>query len=378
MTREQDSINAHPLDSFIDEQAANEGQIIQQTKQFSPEEQKKIEELSSSIIPMDHDGLLNFGTEAQSNMSQFSHRILNDVKTSDIGPVGDSLNGLMAKLKSVNPDELNPENQSKLKRFFKRTKASVNEIFSKMQSIGSQIDRISIELDKHKTNLKKDVELLDQLYDQNKDYFDHITLYIEAAKRKKQLIESTELPKLQKEAQNSNNQMVVQDAADLSQFVERLDKRIYDLQLSRQIAIQTAPQIRMIQNVNQALAEKIQSSILTSIPLWKNQMTIALTLMRQRHAVSAQKAVTDTTNDLLLKNSALLKQNAIETATENERGVVDIETLKTTQSDIIETIEQTLQIQKQGRDKRKQAEGELSELEGELKQHLLDMKNKPQ
>ncbi|MCD8840638.1 toxic anion resistance protein [Staphylococcus arlettae] len=378
MTREQDSINAHPLDSFIDEQAANEGQIIQQTKQFSPEEQKKIEELSSSIIPMDHDGLLNFGTEAQSNMSQFSHRILNDVKTSDIGPVGDSLNGLMAKLKSVNPDELNPENQSKLKRFFKRTKASVNEIFSKMQSIGSQIDRISIELDKHKTNLKKDVELLDQLYDQNKDYFDDLTLYIEAAKRKKQLIESTELPKLQKEAQNSNNQMVVQDAADLSQFVERLDKRIYDLQLSRQIAIQTAPQIRMIQNVNQALAEKIQSSILTSIPLWKNQMTIALTLMRQRHAVSAQKAVTDTTNDLLLKNSALLKQNAIETATENERGVVDIETLKTTQSDIIETIEQTLQIQKQGRDKRKQAEGELSELEGELKQHLLDMKNKPQ
>ncbi|MCD8863133.1 toxic anion resistance protein [Staphylococcus arlettae] len=378
MTREQDSINAHPLDSFIDEQVANEGQIIQQTKQFSPEEQKKIEELSSSITPMDHDGLLNFGTEAQSNMSQFSHRILNDVKTSDIGPVGDSLNGLMAKLKSVNPDELNPENQSKLKRFFKRTKASVNEIFSKMQSIGSQIDRISIELDKHKTNLKKDVELLDQLYDQNKDYFDDLTLYIEAAKRKKQLIESTELPKLQKEAQNSNNQMVVQDAADLSQFVERLDKRIYDLQLSRQIAIQTAPQIRMIQNVNQALAEKIQSSILTSIPLWKNQMTIALTLMRQRHAVSAQKAVTDTTNDLLLKNSALLKQNAIETATENERGVVDIETLKTTQSDIIETIEQTLQIQKQGRDKRKQAEGELSELEGELKQHLLDMKNKPQ
>ncbi|RBA05211.1 toxic anion resistance protein [Staphylococcus arlettae] len=378
MTREQDSINAHPLDSFIDEQTANEGQIIQQTKQFSPEEQKKIEELSSSITPMDHDGLLNFGTEAQSNMSQFSHRILNDVKTSDIGPVGDSLNGLMAKLKSVNPDKLNPENQSKLKRFFKRTKASVNEIFSKMQSIGSQIDRISIELDKHKTNLKKDVELLDQLYDQNKDYFDDLTLYIEAAKRKKQLIESTELPKLQKEAQNSNNQMVVQDAADLSQFVERLDKRIYDLQLSRQIAIQTAPQIRMIQNVNQALAEKIQSSILTSIPLWKNQMTIALTLMRQRHAVSAQKAVTDTTNDLLLKNSALLKQNAIETATENERGVVDIETLKTTQSDIIETIEQTLQIQKQGRDKRKQAEGELSELEGELKQHLLDMKNKPQ
>jgi uncharacterized protein YaaN involved in tellurite resistance len=144
------------------------------------------------------------------------------------------------------------------------------------------------------------------------------------------------------------------------------------------LRIQTAPQIRMIQNVNQALAEKIQSSILTSIPLWKNQMSIALTLMRQRNAVSAQKAVTDTTNDLLLKNSSLLKQNAVDTATENERGVVDIETLKTTQSDIIETIEQTLQIQKQGRQKRQQAEGELSELEGELKQQLLDLKDNKQ
>ena len=167
--------------------------------------------------------------------------------------------------------------------------------------------------------------------------------------------------------------MDIQAVADMEQFVDRLDKRIYDLQLSRQIAIQTAPQIRMIQNVNQALAEKIQSSILTSIPLWKNQMAIALTLMRQRNAVSAQRAVTDTTNDLLTQNAAMLKQNAIETATENERGIVDIETLKTTQS-IIETIEQTLQIQQNGRQKRKEAEKELVGLEDELKQHLLSMK----
>ena len=168
--------------------------------------------------------------------------------------------------------------------------------------------------------------------------------------------------------------MDIQAVADMEQFVDRLDKRIYDLQLSRQIAIQTAPQIRMIQNVNQALAEKIQSSILTSIPLWKNQMAIALTLMRQRNAVSAQRAVTDTTNDLLTQNAAMLKQNAIETATENERGIVDIETLKTTQSDIIETIEQTLQIQQNGRQNVKKAEKELVGLEDELKQHLLSMK----
>lgn len=374
MAREQDSINSHPLDKYIDENSANGSEIIKSSSQFSHEDQQKIDKLSKQIKPMDNDGLLNYGTEAQSNMSQFSHRILNEVKTTDVGPVGDSLNGLMSKLKSVNPEELNPENQSKLKRIFKRTKASVNEIFSKMQSVGSQIDRISIELDKHKNNLKKDIDMLDKLYDMNKDYFDELSLYIEAAKHKQYVLQQDEIPKLREQAKSTGNQMDVQAASDMEQFVDRLDKRIYDLQLSRQIAIQTAPQIRMIQNVNQALAEKIQSSILTSIPLWKNQMSIALTLMRQRNAVSAQKAVTDTTNDLLLKNSELLKQNALATATENERGVVDIETLKTTQKDIIETIEQTLQIQEQGRTKRKQAESELNELETELQNQLLDMK----
>ncbi|RIM25322.1 toxic anion resistance protein, partial [Staphylococcus cohnii] len=304
----------------------------------------------------------------------FSHRILNEVKTTDVGPVGESLNGLMSKLKSVNPDELNPENQSKLKRIFRRTKASVNEIFSKMQSVGSQIDRISIELDKHKNNLNKDIGMLDELYNLNKAYFDELTLYIEAAKRKQQVLQQEDVPKLNAQAESTGNQMDVQAVSDMEQFIDRLDKRIYDLQLSRQIAIQTAPQIRMIQNVNHALAEKIQSSILTSIPLWKNQMSIALTLMRQRNAVSAQKAVTDTTNNLLLKNSELLKQNAVATATENERGVVDIETLKTTQQDIIDTIEQTLQIQEQGRNKRRQAETELNQLETEMKNQLLGMK----
>lgn len=374
MVREQDFLNSHPLDKYIDEQSANESEIINSTKQYTKEDEQKIDELTKQIKPMDNDSLLNYGTSAQSDMSQFSHRILNEVKTTDVGPVGESLNGLMSKLKSVNPEELNPENQSKLKRIFRRTKASVNEIFSKMQSVGSQIDRISIELDKHKNNLNKDIGMLDELYHLNKTYFDELTLYIEAAKRKQQVIQQEDMPKLNAQAESTGNQMDVQAVSDMEQFIDRLDKRIYDLQLSRQIAIQTAPQIRMIQNVNHALAEKIQSSILTSIPLWKNQMSIALTLMRQRNAVSAQKAVTDTTNNLLLKNSELLKQNAVATATENERGVVDIETLKTTQQDIIDTIEQTLQIQEQGRNKRKQAETELNQLETEMKNQLLGMK----
>lgn len=375
MTHEINSNQSHPLDQYIDDNTNTNPTVAQDfNPQFSDEDKKKIETISQQIKPLDHDGLLQFGTNLQQSMSQFSHQMLDEVQSKDMGPVGDSLNQLMGKLKSVNPNDLDPNKQSKLKRIFRRTKASINEVFSRMQSVSSQIDRITIQLDKHKGNLTKDVELLDGLYDQNKKYFDDVTLYIAAAQRKKQQIQSETIPELQEKAHNSGNQMDIQAVADMEQFVDRLDKRIYDLQLSRQIAIQTAPQIRMIQNVNQALAEKIQSSILTSIPLWKNQMAIALTLMRQRNAVSAQRAVTDTTNDLLTQNASMLKQNAIETATENECGIVDIETLKTTQNDIIETIEQTLQIQQDGRQKRQAAEKELNGLENDLKQHLLSMR----
>lgn len=375
MTHEINSNQSHPLDQYIEDNTNTNPTVAQDfNPQFSDEDKKKIETISQQIKPLDHDGLLQFGTNLQQSMSQFSHQMLDKVQSKDMGPVGDSLSHLMGKLKSVNPNDLDPNKQSKLKRIFRRTKASINEVFSIMQSVSSQIDRITIQLDKHKGNLTKDVELLDGLYDQNKKYFDDVTLYIAAAQRKKQQIQSETIPELQEKAHNSGNQMDIQAVADMEQFVDRLDKRIYDLQLSRQIAIQTAPQIRMIQNVNQALAEKIQSSILTSIPLWKNQMAIALTLMRQRNAVSAQRAVTDTTNDLLTQNASMLKQNAIETATENERGIVDIETLKTTQNDIIETIEQTLQIQQDGRQKRQAAEKELNGLENDLKQHLLSMR----
>jgi len=383
MTREEQFINSHPLDDYIEQQDLNQSNqneitpnaIAEETElQFSDKELQKIETISQQIKPLDDEGLLSFGSHLQQNMSKFSHRMLDEVQTKDVGPIGDTLDQLMSKLKAVNPDELNPEKQSKIKRLFKRTKASINEVFSRMQSVSSQVDRITIQLDKHKTNLSKDIQLLNSLYDQNKEYFDDVSLYIAAAKHKKREIQTNDIPKLQQHAEQTANQMDIQAVADMEQFVDRLDKRIYDLQLSRQIAIQTAPQIRMIQNVNQALAEKIQSSILTSIPLWKNQMAIALTLMRQRNAVSAQRGVTDTTNDLLTQNAAMLKQNAIETATENERGIVDIETLKTTQSDIIETIEQTLQIQANGRQKRQEAEKELLGLENELKQHVLSIK----
>ncbi|WP_105992809.1 toxic anion resistance protein [Staphylococcus simulans] len=367
--------NEMPKQPELQEQVSNDTTLMEANKDFTPEQQKKIHELANQIEPMNYDSLMKFGSNAQSSMSSFSHKMLSEVKSKDTGPIGDTLNQLMTKLKEVQPDDFKQEKDSFLKKIFKRAKASANEIFSRMQSVGSQVDRISVELKNHKDSLNRDIQLLNGLYDQNKNYFDELNLYIAAAQEKKKEILDNELPAKRNQAYESGNQMDIQEVADLEQFADRLDKRIYDLQLSRQISLQTAPQIRMIQNVNQTLAEKIQSSILTSIPLWKNQMAIALTLMRQRQAMSAQRAVTDTTNDLLTANSELLKQNAIDTAVENERGIVDIETLKSTHENIIETVEQTLQIQAEGREKRQQAEQELQHLEADMKDRLLTMKD---
>lgn len=301
--------------------------------------------------------------------------MLDEIQSKDVGPIGETLEQLMKKLKEVNPDELSQQNDNFLKKLFKRSKNSMQQLFSRMQSVSAQVDRISIELDKNKALLVKDIQLLDGLYQQNKDYFDVLNLYIAAAEQKKSEIEQHVLPEIRQRVKAADDQMVVQDVADMEQFVDRLEKRIYDLKLSRQISLQSAPQIRMIQNVNQALAEKIQSSILTSIPLWKNQMAIALTLQRQQKAATAQKQVTDTTNEILLRNSEMLRQNARVTAEENERGIVDIETLKTTQDNIIQTIEETLQIQQEGREKRQQAEKDLLALESDLKARLTTAKD---
>ncbi|UEX89197.1 toxic anion resistance protein [Staphylococcus ratti] len=376
----------HPLDQYFNsfeksELEVNQGNALQhQTTQtekpnFSKQDEEKIKTLSEQIKPLDHDSLLHFGANAQSHLSQFSHQMLNEIQSKDVGPIGETLENLMKKLKEVNPEDLSQKNQGVLKRIFKRSKHSMQQLFSRMQSVSSQVDRISVDLDKNKSLLVKDIKLLDQLYTQNKDYYDVLNLYIAAAEQKKHEIQTNVLPEMRKKVNQSDNQMVVQDVADMEQFVDRLEKRIYDLQLSRQITLQSAPQIRMIQNINQALAEKIQSSILTSIPLWKNQMAIALTLQRQNKAAIAQKQVTDTTNEILIRNSEMLRQNARMTAEENERGIVDIETLKTTQDNIIQTIEETLQIQAEGRQKRQQAEKDLQQLEARLRERLGDAKS---
>ncbi len=335
------------------------------------EDKKKAEQLAAQIPVGDYQSILTYGANAQTELSRFSHQMLDHVQRKDIGPVGDVLKNLMDKLNELNPEELQQSKKSGIRKFFGRVSRSLQEMMTKYQKLSTQIDRIGIQLEHSKAGLVEDVKMLDQLYEQNKTYFQALNVYIAAAELKKEEIVTDMLPKLKQKAELSQDQMDVQDFNDLAQFVDRLEKRVYDLQLSRQITIQTAPQIRMIQQTNQTLAEKIQSSIMTAIPLWKNQIAIALTLNNQRKAVEAQKQVTKTTNDLLLKNSEMLKVNTIETAKENERGLVEIETLKKTQENLISTIEETLQIQADGRQKRKAAEIEIARMEEDLKQRLL-------
>ena len=343
-------------------------------EQFSEDDLKTINKIKDQIVPLDNNALMTYGENAQSSLAKFSHQMLEEVQSKDVGPIGDTLEDLMKMLKMVDPDELTNKRSNFLSRLFGRVQRSVKELIAKHQSVASQVDRVSIQLEHAKEVLVKDVFFLDRLYEENKQYFDAINMYIAAADLKKEELENETLPELRKKADESNNQMDVQDVNDMMQYINRLEKRVHDLKLARQMTLQSAPQIRMIQNINQTLAEKIQSSILTSIPLWKNQMAIALTLLRQESASKAQQSVTDTTNELLTKNSEMLKTNSLRTARENERGIVDIETLKTTQENLVTTIEETLMIQREGSQKRKQAEVELQQMETDLKNRLLQIK----
>lgn len=335
---------------------------------------KQALELSKQIEPGNQAAILGYGAPAQAKLHDFSHSMLAHVQKQDVGPIGDIISDLMYRLQEADPDELAARNKNVFTKMFHRVKQSINEITSKYQKIGTQIDRIALKLEHSKKRLMEDNSFLEQLYDKNKDYFQALNIYIAAGELKLEEINTKMLPELRKKAEQTGDQMDYQEVNDLTQFADRLDKRVYDLRLSRQITIQQAPQIRLIQNTNQALAEKIQSSIMTAIPLWKNQVAIALTLLRQQQAVAAHRQVSETTNELLKRNADMLKTNAIETARENERGIVDIETLKETQSSLIETLQETLKIQQEGRAKRAVAEKELVTMEQELKERLLEMK----
>jgi uncharacterized protein YaaN involved in tellurite resistance len=341
---------------------------------LTPEHREKAMKVAEQIDYKNQQAILQYGVAAQSELSQFSHSVLNHIQKKDTGSIGDVISELMFKINQVNPEDFSRKRKGVVGRLFSSLSKPVQGIFSKYQNINVEIDKIADRLEGSRQMLMRDLMMLDKLYEKNKQFYDALNIYIAAAEYKLEELQNETLPALQQKASNTNGYLAIQEVNDVNHFINRLEKRVHDLKLSRQIAVQSAPQIRLIQEVNQTLVEKIQSSILTVIPLWKNQIVIALTLFRQQKAMEAQRQVSKTTNDLLIRNADMLKQNTIEVAKENERGIVDIETLKRTQESLLGTLEEVLQIQQDGRAKRQEAERELLDMEQELKTRLLNMK----
>lgn len=340
---------------------------------LSEEEKRAIDEFNSKIDVHDTTQVLQFGSQAQSKISRFSDSVLEDVKTKNLGEVGDMLADLVSQIKSFDSDISN-QNKSGLAKLFTSAKKQLDRIISKYNKIDNNIDLIEKGLDKHKLQMLKDINIFDTMYQKNLDYFKELSLYIIAGERKLKELREVTLPELQKIAQESGEQLDAQKVNDMENIINRLEKKIYDLKTTRIISIQMAPQIRILQNNEAELVEKIQGSLTNTIPLWKNQMVLALGINNARQALGAQKAVTKLTNDMLKKNSELLKQGSIEVAEESERAIVDVETLQKTNADIIETLDKVIEIHENGRIRRQEAEMSLEEIEKELKEKMIDLK----
>ena len=343
--------------------------ITQQVETLTPEEQRKVAEIKENINLMESSAALTYGVPAQKEIAAFSDSILSKVRTKDSGHVGELLNDLVGKVREFDTTEK--------KSFLSRLPIigsmmnKAEEIKDGYEKLSTQVERIEMGLEQSKVQMLEDVAMFDGLYEKNLEYFKELQLYIRAGEEKVEEMRSVTLPKLKQQASASDNPMAVQVVADFEESVNRFEKKVHDLKISRTLAIQTAPQIRLIQNNDKVLIERVQTAIYHTIPLWKNQMVIALGLTRQRDVLALQRAVNDTTNDLLKRNAELLKQNTVETAKENERGIVDIDTVKKVNEDLISTIEETVRIQEEGRRKRQAAEKELIAIEGRLKEALL-------
>lgn len=337
-------------------------------EKLSPEELTEAANMAATISEDKQSSILDYGKTQQEDLSSFSNTVLVKVQNNELGEIGDSLRKLVASLNETNPDKLSQSDASLFAKLFSKVKASIFEMTAKYQEVSVQIDRSAQQLSKQEAKLLQDNDLLDDMYQQNLKFYQSLNLLIVGASMKHDEI-NKQIQQLQSTA---TDQMAAQQVQDLAATQNRLEKRMMDLMLTRAITIQQAPQIRLIQNSNTVLAEKIQSSITTAIPLWKNQVVIALALLNQKDALAAQNAVAETTNDLLKKNSKLLSQSAVEVAKASQRGVVDIDTLKQTQDDLINTITETLKIQQEGSVKRKEVESQLQTMESDLKTKLVE------
>lgn len=342
---------------------------------LSQEEKDAIEEFNQKINVEDATQILQYGAKAQTKISQFSDSVLEDVKTRSTGEVGDLLADLVGEIKSFDSDIANT-NKTGLGKLFTSVKKQLEKLIAGYEKIEVNIDKIEASLEKHRLQMLKDITIFDTMYEKNLEYFKELSLYIIAGEKKIEELRNVTLPELQKKAQESGEQLDAQKVNDMENMINRFEKKIYDLKTTRIISIQMAPQIRLLQNNEAELVEKIQGSLTNTIPLWKNQMVLALGINNAKQAIGAQKAVTDLTNSMLQKNSEILKQGSIEIAEESERAIVDVATLQKTNKDIIDTLDQVIQIHENGRVKRQEAEVELTNIEKELKEKMIELQVK--
>lgn len=336
--------------------------------ELTPEEQKQVDAFVDKIDITNTSAVMNYGVGTQKKLADFSQKTIDNVRTNDVGEVGTMLSDLVTQLKDFDIDE----NEKGLKALFKKQANKVTALKAKYSTVEKNVSTIVKELEKHQVTLMKDIDVLDRMYDLNLNYFKELTMYIIAGKKKLEQVRATDLKELQDKAAASGLPEDAQKAKDLTDKCNRFEKKLYDLELSRTIALQTGPQIRVVQTSDTEMAEKIQSTIVNTIPLWKNQMVIALGIEHSTQAAKAENEVNNMTNELLKKNADKLHVAAAAAAKESERGIVDIETLRHTNEQLISTIDDVINIQRDGAQKRHAAEAELTDLEGQLKQKLLE------
>lgn len=362
--KEEEVVQAQPVQDLSEDLSVD-------YKQFNEAEIQQIHDFSQRIDITDNTMIMQYGINAQKKLADFSDSTLEKVKTKDLGEVGDMLSQVVGELREFDG---NGEKKG-LFGLFNKGKNKVEGMISKYEQAETNVNKIAGMLQDHQIRLLKNTSMLDQLFDLNNTYYKELSMYIAAGKEKLHHVKNEEIPALEQKALHSNLPEDAQALKDMTMYYDRFDKKLHDLELSRMIAIQTAPQIRLLQNSNNLMIEKIQSTLVNTIPLWKNQMVITLGLHHATEAAKTQQAVSDMTNELLKKNADALHSATVETAKESNRSIVDIETLKHTNEQLIQTFDDVLQIQEQGRIKRQEAEQELRQIENELKQKILEIKH---
>ena len=370
MMQEAPVLTLDPFGETKEEVVEVKEEQVEELDVLTPEEKKMVADFAAKIDLRSSNAILQYGAGAQKKIADFSESALENVKTKDLGEVGDMLAGVVTELKSFDEEE----EEKGIFGFFKKGGNKLANMKAKYDKAEVNVNKICDALEGHQIQLMKDIAMLDKMYELNTTYFKELSMYIAAGKKKLQDVATTELPELEAKAARSGLPEDAQAVNDLNALCSRFEKKIHDLELTRTISLQMAPQIRLVQSNDTVMSEKIQSTLVNTIPLWKSQMVLAIGVENSSRAAKAQREVTDMTNELLRKNAEKLKLATVETAKESERGIVDIETLKATNESLISTLDEVMKIQQEGKEKRRTAEAELNRIENELKQKLLEIR----